>query len=695
MLLGDIYESLRSFQAAVANVCVRACGPVLAEVCGTCARAWAVLISTSVQDMVDCKDLLSTIQSCVVQLIDVVRRYEASAVVRRFTLPLIGFSTAWEEILAAGEGGDLQEPCLRIEEVTAHLPEKEPDGGGKRRSIGGGGGGPGGRRQSLGSTDLRLPPCPSYWAKGQFDQLTPNRLADISTLLQEPARFAELAELVTRSSDVGPQNREYSLAWDCVRRVEGPALGRELRRALSATLVAAGELRPLPRVPPPPPAYVPREQLTQQIEAAILHPFLPLRIAGIGGASGSGKTVLAAAVVRDASVRCRFGDRVFWLHAGKGASHRLVSLLQDLADTVYAWLTDSDQGASPCGPSSSSSQRRRTGSGSGGGQPGGDAAGGGFADPSLREPVRFRDQDQAVNYVADLCRGPSLAGLRCLVVLDDVHEREVVDALWKSGCQLLVTSPVDGLLQAVGAEATMAAPLGPDVAKEVARRAAGEAVFCVEASRLVSLCHGCPLALAMSGAIAQAVLSGGNDAREYRKPWLPTPRITAEDGAGDGKAAGPIGGSSWSLSTLTAPVGAWVEQVVVGTSGSPPTTRQRAGDASSSEHKRRPATVHEGEINANGDGDGDGDGGAVDEQGAGEADDPQRGPEATAWANLTRRVDTALKTLQQSRTLRGLLAEAGPEEDMPVRELVAVLTEVRAARRDVGCAHRQQCEVGR
>lgn len=684
MLLGDIYPKMRAFQAAVASVCVRACGPVLGEVCGRCARAWAVLVSTSVQDMVDCKDLLSAIQSGIVQLIDVVRRYEASAVVRRFTLPLIGVSTAWEEILAAGEGGDLQEPCLRIEDAIAQLPEKDRDGdgnGSRRGSSGGGGGGRlRGGRHSLGSaSELRLPPCPSYWAKGQFDQLTPNRLADISTLLHEPARFAELAELVTRASDVGPQEREYSSAWDCVRRVEGPALGRELRRALSATLVAAGEPRPLARVPPPPPAYVPREQLTQQIEAAILHPFLPLRIAGIGGASGSGKTVLAAAVVRAASVRCRFGDRVFWLHAGKGASHRLVSLLQDLADTVYAWLTDGEQAA--LSSSSSSSQRRRAGCG---GQAGGGEAGAGLADPSLREPVRFRDQDQAVNYVADLCRGPSLAGLRCLVVLDDVHEREVVDALWKSGCQLLVTSPVDGLLQAVGAEATMAAPLGLDTAKEVTRRAAGEAVFCEEASRLVSLCCGSPLALAMLGAIAQAVLSGGNDAREYWKPWLPTPRTTGEDGAGGGgKAAGPMG-SNWSLSTLTAPVGAWVEQVVVGTSASPPTSRQqqqqqqRVADASKSEQRRRPATVPEGEIHANGDR-------AVDEQAAagataasaGEAGGPQRGPEATAWANLIQRVEEALKAVHQSRTLRGLLAEAGPDESMPVRELIAVLTEVR------------------
>ncbi|CAM9832540.1 unnamed protein product [Ectocarpus sp. 4 AP-2014] len=704
MLLGGVYEKLRSFQAAVSSVCVRACGPVLGEVCRRCARAWAVLISRSVQDIVECTDLVRKIESSVLQLIDVVERYRASAVVRRFTLPLIGVATAWEEILAGGEGGDLQEPCARIEKAVAQLSEKGGEGGkrsgsgagaGADGSAGGGGGSSRPGRRGSFSMDLKLPPCPSYWAKGQFDQLTPNRLADVLTLLHEPARFAELAELVTHASDVGPASRDYSAAWNCVRRAEGPALGRELRRALSATLVAAGELLPLPRVPPPPPAYVPREKLTEQIEATILHPFLPLGIAGIGGPSGSGKTVLAAAVVRDATVRCRFGDRVFWLHAGKGANHRLVSVLQGLADTVYSWLTDDEHGG---GASSSAFPRRSVGSGGGGSDAGGGGgdAGAALVDPNLREPVRFRDQDQAVNYVADLCRGPLLAGLRCLVVVDDVHEREVVDALWKSGCQLLVTSPVKGLLQAVGAEATVAQPLGVEVARQLATRAAGEVALCEEGGRLVDLCRGCPLALAMSGAITQAVFSGGSDAREYRKPGLVTPRpAIGEDtaagggGGGSGKEEEP---STWSFSTLAAPVGAWVEQVVVGTSGSPPTNRQRqGGDAPSSRDKGRPAATGPGE-DVRGVAGAGGDGAvagavaatavAVATTGAAAAaaatvPGHELGPEATAWANLARRVDAALARLGPSRSaLCGLLAEAGPEQELPVRQLVAVLTEL-------------------
>lgn len=734
MLLGDIYEKLRSFQDAVASVCVRACGPVLGEVCGRCGRAWAVLTSTSVAEIVERKDLLRKIQSGIAQLIEVVERYEASAVVRRFALPLIGVGTAWEELLAAGEGGDLLEPCLRIEEAIGEFSEKDREDGKRGSGIGTGAGGRGGggRQGSFGggsskgarrrsdSTELRLPPCPSYWAKGQFDQLTPNGLADVLTLLHEPARFAELAELVTRASDVGPANREYSASWNCVRRVEGPALGRELRRALSATLVAAGELLPLPRVPPPPPAYVSREKLIEQIEATILHPFLPLGIAGIGGASGSGKTVLAAAVVRDATVRCRFGDRVFWLHAGKGASRRLVSILQALADTVYAWLTDGEHASLSSSSSSSSSKRRRTsaggtGPGSSGGVTGGTGGGGGaLLDPTLQEPVRFRDQDQAVNYVSDLCRGPMLTGLRCLVVLDDVHEREVVDALWKSGCQLLITSPVEGLLQAVGAEATMAIPLDPEVAKQVATRAAGEVVLCEEADRLVSLCRGCPLALAMAGAIAQAVLSGGGGAGEYRKLGLGTPRRDGEGateaaggrgrgrGAGDGgrgsgnaanSGSGASGGtrSGWSFSTLT--VGTWVEQIVVGNSAaaaaaaaSPP-SRQPAGDSPPCEkEKHQPlASPEESPRDAE-----RLNGGVNGDRGAGEgtaaaaaAAASELGPEATAWANLTRRVDGALLALKHSNTLRGRLEEAGPEREMPVRELLAVLTEV--SRNPGGC----------
>ncbi|CAN0416730.1 unnamed protein product, partial [Scytosiphon promiscuus] len=73
-------------------------------------------------------------------------------------------------------------------------------------------------------------------------------------------------------------------------------------------------------------------------------------------------------------------------------------------------------------------------------------------------------------------------------------------------------------------------------------------------------------------------------------------------------------------------------------------------------------------------------GGANGDRGAGEGTaavvSPRRGPEATAWANLTRRVHGALLALKHSKTLRGQLNEAGPREEMPVRELLAVLTEL-------------------
>lgn len=676
MLLSEIYEKLHGFRAAVARVCVRACGPVLGDVCRRCARAWAVLTTASLQSVAESPGLRKIAES-LGQLINGVERYEASAVVRRFTLPLIGAETAWEELLTAGEGCDLREPCQQIEAAIALLPTdgghggsgggNGGGGGGGRQELGAGGNGAGGRR-GPGSGELRLPPCPSYWAKGQFDLLTPNGLADVLTLLHEPGRFAELAQVVTRSSDDGPAKREYSSAWDCVRQVEGPALGRELRRALAATLVAAGGHLPLPRVPPPPPAYLARGRLTEQIEATILHPFLPLGIAGIGGASGWGKTVLASAVVRDETMRYRFGDRVFWLHAGKGARTRLVSLLQTLADTVYAWLTEGEHGSMRGGRGRGSSSG---GGGGGGGRAVGDASGRSCG-PSVREPVRFRDQDQAVNYVAGLCRVPLLAGLRCLVVLDDVHEREVVDALWKSGCQLLVTSPVEGLLQAVGAEVTMAEPLEIEAATQVAAGAAEEVTLCPEADRLVRLCSGCPLALAMSGAITQAALGAGIETREWRKPSLVTPVATGGQHAGGGveggSGTGLIGGG-WSLdignkfSNLAAPVGAWVEQVVVGTS-SGPSRQQQAGEAPS-EQKGRPAAGRAGDVEM------------ADHYADGPAPAPPRlSLEAAVWADLAHRVDSALASLALNRTLKEMLVDAGPEHELPVRELVAVLTEV-------------------
>lgn len=683
MLLGEIYDMMRNFQAAVASVCVRACGPTLGEVCGRCGRAWAVLSSASQQALADFT-ALHKIGKGVDQLIAIVERYETSAVIRRFTLSLIRSDRPmWDEMLSAGEGADLQGPCRQIEEAVALLPVEGKTGNIEQRGNGDGGGdggegciggsrsgrghlalgGAAGGRNANGRGSIEgwsaghlwLPPCPSYWAKGQFDRLTPRGLPDVVDLLHDPERFGELARLVTRASDEGPLNKSHSPAWDCVRQAEGPSLGRALRRALSATLVDAGEFLPLPRVPPPPVAYLPRDRLANQIEATILHPFLPLSIAGIGGPSGSGKTVLAAAVVRREAVRRRFGDRVFWLHAGHGADKRIISMVQTLADTVYAWLTDSQKG---------SQTAVRGGRGGGGTNVGGGGGGGRGGLDDLREPVRFRDEDQAIQYVADLCQGPRLGkqGLRCLVVVDDVHEEVVVKTLWKSQCQLLVISPVSGLLQAVGAEATLAERFANEDAHLVAAAASGEEYLCSDGARLVNLCEGSPLAVAMAGALAQTAIHAA-----------PTQRRgdggggTGSGGGGDGvgEREGLTQGRGWSLSGVTqtvnilaAPVGAWVEQAV--------------GLGGSSDRRARSG--------GRGDGSGGGADGVTrvtDQSTVGHA---RRRPSlhSLAWTEVARKVDAALLELESNRGLRRVMDESGPEDEKSARAMQVVLTQVRS-----------------
>lgn len=679
MLLGEIYDAMRNFQAAVANVCVRACGPALGEVCGRCGRAWAVLSCASPQSIADFP-ALHKIEKGIGLLITIMARYETGAVIRRFTLSLIqAGGMKWDEMLSGGEGADLQGPCRQIEDAIALLPTEGKDGkadGGSNGSgnpgLGGGKGANG--RGSVGSwipsssVHMRLPPCPSYWAKGQFDRLTPGGLPDVLALLHEPARFAELARLVTRASDEGAIDRPCSPAWDCVRQAEGPALSRALRHALSATLVAAGEFLPLPRVPPPPRAFLPRERLASQIEATILHPFLPLGIAGIGGASGSGKTVLAAAVVREEKVRRRFGDRVFWVHAGKGASGRLLSIVQSLADTVYAWLTDSRR-----------AMLKRAGGVASGRGAGGGSGSGGKLDAELREPVRFRHEDQAVQYVADLCQGPLLAGqgLRCLVVLDDVHERSVVKSLWKSQCQLLVITPVPGFLGAVGAEATMAEPFDPDTARKVAAAAAGEDVLCDEGAKLVELCRGCPLAVAMSGALAQTVIhagAGNSDWRTRGKQPRGGGGVGDDDGNGGvngnggGNGNGGSGGGgngdtrgAWSLgigdtlSTLTGPVGEWVEKVVGGAASPSRPPGSGRGTGLSGTKAALPAQI-----------------GRESVDGASRRTTLQ----GVAWTEVAEKVDVALAALESNTRLRHRLVDDGPEEELPVRAMLLVLTQV-------------------
>ncbi|CAM9580135.1 unnamed protein product, partial [Choristocarpus tenellus] len=373
LLLGSIYQALREFQSTITSVCVQACGPCLDEVCRRCARAWALLNASSSSSLAACAGGggLNEMKRAVLELTSIARQYGTSTVVRKLALPLLvaaeadsgvtGDGGLLKEMLSCSEGYDMRPSCTRIATAITMLPDDRSVGDGsengeRARAGVGRRGMTGGQVETelnsdagQGGAELRLPPCPSYWAKLQFEILTARGLQDLAALLDDPVRLGCLVQLVTRASNEGPDGPHADAvwrtsAWDHVRWSEGPGLRQDLRKAVSKVLMTVGEPVPLQRVPPLPPAFLPRTLLAEKVGCTILHPFLPMGIAGISGSSGTGKTVLASAVVRGVAVRRRFGDRVFWLHAGRGAEGRLVSLLQELAEAIYWWLVDAHGG---------------------------------------------------------------------------------------------------------------------------------------------------------------------------------------------------------------------------------------------------------------------------------------------------------------------------------------------------------------
>ncbi|CAN0439831.1 unnamed protein product, partial [Scytosiphon promiscuus] len=112
---------------------------------------------------------------------------------------------------------------------------------------------------------------------------------------------------------------------------------------------------------------------------------------------GRGKTILASAVVRERSVRKHFVGGIFWMRVGSGAKNSLLSLLQGLAREMCAAPTDAPHGGA-------------------------------------NVLVSLQQIKQHLTVVASTGTSPRL------VVLDDVWEHEVVDALLSLGLKVLVTT---------------------------------------------------------------------------------------------------------------------------------------------------------------------------------------------------------------------------------------------------------------
>eukprot|EP00752_Nemacystus_decipiens_P005175 g4696.t1 len=189
-------------------------------------------------------------------------------------------------------------------------------------------------------------------------------------------------------------------------------------------------------------------------------PRSPYTVVGMGGA---GKSVLASAVVRESSVREFFRGGVFWMRVGRGAKNSLLPLLRGLAREMGAAPTDTPH----------------------------------VVPHVLNSLEQVQQHLGAV--VASTGNSPRL------VVLDDVWEREVVEALLPLGLKVFVTtrdrSVVDvptGCLKVGDMTQEEAVELLLKASKTVGRP--GDAVR-TQMTKVVALCGHLPLVLAIAGSM--------------------------------------------------------------------------------------------------------------------------------------------------------------------------------------------------
>lgn len=169
-----------------------------------------------------------------------------------------------------------------------------------------------------------------------------------------------------------------------VGRIES---GMPLRLPPAPTDEPAGALA-LPR------GYVERAGV-QEVVDGLMSPGKELVPYTIVGTGGGGKTVLASAVVREPSITEHFRGGIFWIEVGVGAKKNLLSLLLNLAREMMP------------------------------------------ADSPLEVPEVFESLEEAQQY---LIAAAFMSTSPRLLVLDDVREREIVDAFRLLGFKVLVTA---------------------------------------------------------------------------------------------------------------------------------------------------------------------------------------------------------------------------------------------------------------
>ena len=184
--------------------------------------------------------------------------------------------------------------------------------------------------------------------------------------------------------------------WNDIQGMTIMAVAAELRAARPRK---PGEMAQIPqKAPDLPPAFVERSELVDAVAQDLVATDRAADKAHVlRGIPGGGKTVAANAVVRNKGVRRSFKAGIFWVEVGQRGTGNPTPLLKGLAE---------DLAHAP------SSRPRAV-------------------------PHEFRDAEDVISHLVGVLEQGSM---RCLVVLDDVWDREIVPLFLRAGFHCLVTT---------------------------------------------------------------------------------------------------------------------------------------------------------------------------------------------------------------------------------------------------------------
>ncbi|CAM9767482.1 unnamed protein product [Ectocarpus fasciculatus] len=286
----------------------------------------------------------------------------------------------------------------------------------------------------------------------------------------EDGRLAKIAKRANR----GTQHKSIGEALDAIDRDvvrQFTAIAAKSSINTEAVKTALEKLRP-PSMPDMaavlagtldlPRSYVERAAV-QEVADGLTSPEEPRAPYTVVGMGGGGKSVLASAVVRKPSVREHFRGGIFWVRVGRGAKSSLLPLLQGLAREMGAAPTDAPHGV-----------------------------------PHVLD--RLEQVQQHLAAVASTGTSPRL------VVLDDVWEREVVDAFIPLGFEVLLTTRDRSVVGVPGGRLELG-DMTEEEALELLRKTSGTVVgqpeddVRMKMTKVVALCGHLPLVLAIAGSM--------------------------------------------------------------------------------------------------------------------------------------------------------------------------------------------------